>query len=74
MGTIGTVQRHHVTASTKPTRTARGRNALRIVVALASILTLALTGASWCLVHQALGGFTISQALGLDFRGPATVR
>jgi LCP family protein required for cell wall assembly len=69
VGTIGTVQRHHVTASTKPTRTrtARGRNGLRIVVALASILTLALTGASWCLVHQALGGFTISQALGLDF-------
>ena len=68
MGTISTVQRHHVTASTKPTRTptARGGNGLRIVVALASILTLALTGASWCLVHQALGGITISQALGVD--------
>ena len=69
MGTIGTVQRDRVTPSTKPTRTRRARreNGLRIVVALASILSLGLTGASWCLVHQALGGFTISQALGLDF-------
>jgi LCP family protein required for cell wall assembly len=69
VSTISAVQRHQVTPSTKPTRTntARGVKVLRILVALASILALSLTGASWCLVHQALGGFAISQALGLDF-------
>jgi anionic cell wall polymer biosynthesis LytR-Cps2A-Psr (LCP) family protein len=69
VSTISTVRRNQVTPSTKPTRTrtARGMTGLRKLVGLASILVLALTGASWCLVHQALGGFTISQALGLDF-------
>jgi LCP family protein required for cell wall assembly len=63
------VQRHQETPSTEPTRTsaARGVKVLRISVALASILALALTGVSWWVAHKALGGFTISQALGLDF-------
>ena len=69
MSTISTVQRHQETPSAKPTRThtARGVKGLRILVALASVLALALTGVSWWAVHQALGGFTVSQALGLDF-------
>jgi LCP family protein required for cell wall assembly len=69
VSTISTMQRHQETPSTKPTRTntARGVMGLQILVALASILALSVTGVSWWAVHKALGGFTISQALGLDF-------
>lgn len=43
-------------------RSARGR----LTAALAALLVLVVTGLSWWTTHHALGGFTFSQALGLN--------
>jgi LCP family protein required for cell wall assembly len=39
---------------------------VRIAISSVSVLVLAITGLSWWATHQVLGGFTISQALGLN--------
>src|SRR5659263_284426 len=42
---------------------AGGRVALRVLVALVSVVALATTGAAWWALGHVLGGFTVSDAL-----------
>jgi LCP family protein required for cell wall assembly len=53
-----------LSAVVRPHQVTRGA---RIAVALASVLILTLTGLSWWFANHALGGFTISRALGLTY-------
>jgi anionic cell wall polymer biosynthesis LytR-Cps2A-Psr (LCP) family protein len=53
-----------LSAVVRPHQVTRGA---QIAVALASVLILALTGLSWWFANHALGGFTISRALGLTY-------
>jgi LCP family protein required for cell wall assembly len=64
----GTSAHRHAKPPTKASRAARstGFTALRIAVALMSVLVVAVTGMSWWTVRGAVRGITVSQALGAD--------
>jgi LCP family protein required for cell wall assembly len=60
--------RHHRAERSKKSGARRrgGFIAARIAVAVVSVLVLAATGVSWWAVRGAVGGITVSQALGAD--------
>jgi LCP family protein required for cell wall assembly len=60
--------RHRAKSSTSTggATSSKGFTAARILVALVSVLVLALTGGSWWVIRGAVRGITVSQALGAD--------